>query len=140
MKKKELRIGDRASFTKKISSEDVFNFARVSGDNNLVHVDEDYAKKSIFGERIAHGYHVGSFISAVIGKYLPGNGSIYLSQSMQFKAPVKVNEEITAIVEVIDFPKDKRVLLKTVCINQRGTEVISGEAMVIPPDNTVLVK
>jgi len=140
MKKKELRIGDRASFTKKISSEDVFNFARVSGDNNLVHVDEDYAKKSIFGERIAHGYHVGSFISAVIGKYLPGNGSIYLSQSMQFKAPVMVNDEITAMVEVIDFPKDKRVLLKTVCTNQHGTVVISGEAMVIPPENTILVK
>ena len=140
MKKKELRIGDKASFTKKISSEDVFNFAGVSGDNNLVHVDDDYAKMSIFGERIAHGYHVGSFISAVIGKYLPGNGSIYLSQSMQFKAPVMVNDEITAMVEVIDFPKDKRVLLKTVCTNQHGTVVISGEAMVIPPENTILVK
>ena len=136
---KELRIGDKASFTKVIRSDDIFTYAEVSGDDNPVHINEDYAKKSIFGERIAHGYHVGSFISAVIGKHLPGNGSIYLSQNMQFKAPVKVNDEITATVEIFDFPKENRVLLKTVCTNQDGEEVIIGEALVIPPENTVLI-
>ena len=138
--KKEIRIGDKASFTKLIRSEDIFTYAEVSGDDNPVHVNEVYAKQSIFGERIAHGYHVGSFISAAIGKYLPGNGTIYLSQSMQFKAPVKINDEITAVVEIIGFPKENRVLLKTICMNQDGKEVISGEALVIPPENTVIIR
>ena len=137
---KELRIGDKASFSKKITSEDIFTYAEVSGDDNPVHTDEEYARNSIFEERIAHGYHVGSFISAAIGKYLPGQGSIYLTQSMQFLAPVKVGDEITATIEVIDIPKEKRVLLKTVCTNQHGEEVISGEAKVIPPDDVILIK
>lgn len=136
---KEINIGDKASFTKKISSSDVFTYAEVSGDDNPVHINEAYARKSIFKARIAHGYHVGSFISAAIGKYLPGNGSIYLSQNMTFRAPVMIDDEITAIVEVIGFPKGKQVLLKTICVNQHGKEVITGEALVIPPANTVLI-
>ena len=139
MATKELRIGDKASFTKKISSEDIFVYAEVSGDDNPVHINNEYAVASIFGERIAHGYHVGSFISAVIGRELPGNGSIYLSQTMSFRAPVKVNDEITAIVEIIDFPRGKHVLLKTTCVNQKGLEVIAGEALVVPPNNTVII-
>jgi 3-hydroxybutyryl-CoA dehydratase len=137
---KELKIGDKASFTKKITSDDIFTYAAVSGDDNPVHIDEDYARKSIFGERIAHGYHVGSFISATIGKYLPGNGTIYLYQSMRFLAPVKINDDITAVVEVTDFPKDNRVLLKTTCTNQEDKEVITGEALVIPPPDIKLIR
>jgi 3-hydroxybutyryl-CoA dehydratase len=137
--KKELHIGDKASFTKNISSQDIYTYAEVSGDDNPVHIDDEYAKQSFFGERIAHGYHVGSLISATIGKYLPGNGTIYLSQTMNFKSPVKVNDTITAMVEVIDFPKNKHVLLKTSCINQHGVIVILGEALVIPPQNIKLV-
>ena len=137
---KEIKIGDKASFTKKISSEDIHTYAEVSGDDNPVHIDEEYAEKSIFGERIAHGYHVGSFISAAIGKHLPGNGSIYLTQSMQFKAPVKINDIITATVEIVDFPKEKHVLLKTVCTNQHDKEVITGEALIIPPPDTILIR
>ncbi len=137
---KEIKIGDKATFTKKINSEDIYAYAKVSGDDNPVHTDEVYAKQSIFGERIAHGYHVGSFISAAIGKYLPGNGSIYLSQTMKFLDPVKVGDEITATVEVSGFPKDNRVLLKTVCTNQDGSEVITGEALVIPPEGTILIR
>ncbi len=137
---KQLKIGDKATFTRKITSEDIFAYAEVSGDDNPVHIDEQYAKESIFGERIAHGYHVGSFISAAIGKYLPGKGSIYLSQTMRFTAPVKIGDEVTATLEIIDFPKDKRVLLKTICTNQNGEEVITGEALVIPPEDTELIK
>jgi 3-hydroxybutyryl-CoA dehydratase len=136
----KLRIGDKASFTRKITSEDIFAYATLSGDDNPVHIDEAYAAGSVFGERIAHGYHVGSFISAAIGKYVPGKGSIYLSQTMKFLAPVKVGDEVTATVEVTDFPKDNRVLLKTVCTNQDGTEVITGEALVIPPEGTILIR
>lgn len=140
MEKRKIKVGDIASFSKKITSEDILTYAEVSGDDNPVHINEEYARESIFGERIAHGYHIGSFISAAIGKYLPGQGSIYLSQSMQFLSPVRIGDEITATVEVIDIPKKKRVLLKTVCTNQHGEEVITGEAKVIPPDDVTLIK
>lgn len=137
---KKIKIGDKASFTRTIRSEDIYTYAEVSGDDNPVHIDETYAKNSIFGERIAHGFHIGSFISATIGKYLPGNGTIYLSQSMQFRAPVKIGDVITANVEIIGFPKDNRVLLKTICTRQDGKEVITGEALVIPPPGTELIQ
>lgn len=137
---KKIKIGDKASFTRTIRSEDIYTYAEVSGDDNPVHIDETYAKNSIFGERIAHGFHIGSFISATIGKYLPGNGTIYLSQSMQFRAPVKIGDVITANVEIIGFPKDNRVLLKTICTRQDGKEVITGEALVIPPSGTELIQ
>lgn len=136
---KKIRLGDAASFTKKITSEDIMSYAEVSGDDNPVHTDEEFAAASVFGERIAHGYHVGSLISAAIGKYLPGNGSVYLSQSMHFKAPVKINDVITATVEVIEFPKGKRVRLKTSCKNQDGEDVITGEALVIPPPDVEII-
>jgi len=140
MIKRELRIGDKAFFTKRVNSEDIFTFADISGDDNPVHVDEEYARNSFFKERIAHGFHVGSFISAAIGKKLPGNGTIYLSQTMQFRAPAIIGDEITALVEIVDFPEETRVLLKTTCLNQNGKEVIRGEALVIPPKNMVLLK
>lgn len=111
----------------------------ISGDDNPIHLDEVYAKNSIFKGRIAHGFHVGSLISAVIGQKLPGNGTIYLSQSMRFLAPVRINDIITASVEIIDFPKQDRVSLKTICVNQQGEVVIEGEAYVIPPENSQLI-
>ena len=135
---KEIKIGDKATLTKKFTSNDIFAFAEVTGDDNPVHIDEDFAQKSIFEQRIAHGFHVGSLISAAIGKHLPGNGTIYLLQSMKFRAPVKIGDEITAIIRVIDFPDKNRVLLKTICINQDGEEVITGEALVVPPSNSIL--
>lgn len=137
---KTLKIGDKTQFTKSITEEEVILFAKISGDDNPIHLNEEYAKNSIFKQKIAHGFLVGSLISAAIGKNLPGNGTIYLSQNMKFIAPVFMNDIITAHIEVLDFPKGNQVLLSTICKNQDQKNVIEGTALVIAPKDTVLVK
>jgi len=135
-----LKIGDKAQFTKQIKEEEVILFAKISGDDNPIHLDEEYAKNSIFKQKIAHGFLVGSLISAVIAKDLPGNGTIYLSQNLKFLAPVFLNETITAHIEVLGFPKGNQVLLSTICKNQDQKVVIEGTALVIAPKSIVLIK
>ena len=135
-----LKIGDKAQFTKQIKEEEVILFAKISGDDNPIHLDEEYANNSIFKQKIAHGFLVGSLISAVIAKDLPGNGTIYLSQNLKFLAPVFLNETITAHIEVLDFPKGSQVLLSTICKNQDQKVVIEGTALVIAPKSIVLIK
>lgn len=137
---KTLKIGDKAQFTKSITEEEVTLFAKISGDDNPIHLDAEYAKNSIFKQKIAHGFLVGSLISAAIAKDLPGNGTIYLSQNLKFLAPVFMNDIITAHIEVIDFPKGSQVLLSTICKNQDQKAVIEGTALVMAPRETVLVK
>ncbi|MCG6891987.1 MAG: MaoC family dehydratase [Desulfobacteraceae bacterium] len=130
----ELRVGDAASFSKTVSESDVYLFAGVTGDFNPAHVDESYAEKTFFKTRIAHGVLAAGFISAVLGTRLPGPGTIYLRQSLNFRAPVAIGDTITATVEVIEILKEKkRVRLSTVCVNQEGTVVLDGEAVVSPP-------
>ena len=138
--KKYLKIGDKTQFTKSITAEEVIVFARISGDDNPIHLDEAYANVSIFKQKIVHGFLVGSLISAAIGKNLPGNGTIYLNQNMKFLAPVLMDEIITAHIEVIDFPKGNQVLLSTICKNQDQKIVIDGTALVIAPKETILIK
>lgn len=131
---KELNIGDKASFKKTISESDVYTFAEISGDNNPAHVDEEYAKQGVFKERIAHGILTAGLISAVIGMQLPGPGSIYLSQELRFTAPVRFNDTIEAVVEVIEINNEKnRVTLSTTCINQDEVVVLKGKALIMPP-------
>lgn len=137
---KTLRIGDKAEFTKQIKEEDVVLFAKISGDDNPVHLDEEYAKGTMFKQRIAHGFLAGSLISAAIAKHLPGNGTIYLNQNLKFLAPVYLNDTITAHLEVLDFPKGTQVTLNTVCKNQEGKVVIEGTALVMAPKTIVLEK
>ncbi len=129
----ELRIGDKFSQSTLVTEEMINGFAKYTGDNNPLHLDEEFASKTIFKKRIAHGFLVGSFISAVLGNDFPGEGTIYLSQSIKFRAPVFINDEITVDAEVLDFPKKQRVLLKTTCQNQNEEIVIEGEAFIIPP-------
>lgn len=136
----ELKIGDKYSKSTIITEEMINGFAKYTGDNNPVHLDEKFASKTMFKKRIAHGFLIGSFISAVLGNDFPGNGTIYLSQSMKFRAPVYINDEITVEMEVIDFPKPGRVSLKTTCLNQDGKVVIDGEAYIIPPQEVTLYK
>lgn len=127
-----LTIGQSASFTKKITENDINAFAEVSGDFNPIHVDEEAAKKSVFGRRIAHGMLSASFISAVLGMYLPGEGTIYLGQNLKFLKPVDVGDEITAKVTVAEIVNaDKGIYkLSTQCFNQKDEMVIDGEATV----------
>lgn len=133
-----LKIGDHASRTKTITDADIHAFAQASGDTNPIHLDEAFAATTRFGRRIAHGMLTASLISAVLGNDLPGTGTIYLSQSMSFKAPVFLDDTITARVEVIAYREDKRIAtFKTTCTNQEGVVVLEGEAMAIAPkDNS----
>jgi 3-hydroxybutyryl-CoA dehydratase len=130
----QLDIGQKASMRKTITEADVSTFAQISGDTNPVHLDKEYAAKSMFKERIAHGMLTAGLISAVLGTQLPGVGSIYLSQSLKFLAPVKLGDTVEAEVEVIEKLEEKnRVRLRTVCRNQSGQVVIDGEALIMPP-------
>jgi len=127
------RIGDSAQLSKTVKDEDIKNFAEATGDKNPLHLDDEFASKTIFKRRIAHGFLTAGLISAVIGNKLPGNGTIYLSQTLNFLAPVYIGDEITAKVEVLQVSKEgKRLRLKTQVINQNGAVVVDGEALVIP--------
>ena len=130
----ELKIGDTAEFSKTVSESDIYQFAGITGDFNPAHMNEEYAKKTFFETRIAHGMLSAGFISTVIGTKLPGTGSIYIKQTLSFLAPVRIGDTITARVEVIEIMDEKnRVRLKTVCVNQEGTQVLDGEAVISPP-------
>lgn len=128
-----LKINQSAEFSKTISESDVYSFAGISGDFNPVHINAEYAKEQIFKERIAHGFLVGSLISTVIGTYLPGNGTIYLGQNMNFMKPVKIGDTVTARVIVIEIinPTKGIYKLKTTVENQDKQIVIDGEAVVM---------
>jgi len=127
------KAGEFAEFTKVFSEEDVFLFARISGDRNPVHVDREFAEKTRFKGRIAHGLLTAGTISAAIGMKLPGPGCLYLSQSLEFKAPVHIGDEITARVEILEVVSEKRLRMRTRCFNQDKVLVIDGEAMIVPP-------
>ncbi|MGW8193725.1 MAG: MaoC family dehydratase [Desulforhopalus sp.] len=130
----EISLGDSAQFAKTVTEADVILFAGVTGDLNPAHIDESYAEGTHFKTRIAHGMLAAGFISAVLGMKLPGPGAIYLHQSLDFLAPVLIGDTITAVVEVIEKnDAKKRVRLKTTCVNQKGTTVLTGEALVSPP-------
>ena len=131
----KLKVGDSAEVTKKIEQSDIDAFANVTGDHNPVHVDEEFAKTARFGKRIAHGMLTASLISAVLANKLPGEGSIYLGQTLKFLAPVFPGDEITARVTVKEIREDKPIVkLETVCVNQREEVVIRGEATVLTAD------
>jgi 3-hydroxybutyryl-CoA dehydratase len=130
----ELKVGDFEEFSKTISESDIYLFAGISGDMNPAHIDEQYAAKTFFKGRIAHGILVGSFISTVIGMKIPGPGTIYLEQQYKFLAPVRIGDTITARVEVTEIKSEKnKVTLQTRCFNQNGVMVIDGSAVVSPP-------
>ena len=125
------KAGDTAEITRTIEQADVQAFADLTEDHNPIHVDESFAKTTRFGRRIAHGMLTASLISSVLASKLPGEGSVYLGQTLQFVAPVFPGDEITARVTVREIREDKPVLkLETLCLNQRGDVVIRGEATV----------
>lgn len=130
---KDIKVGDTAEFAKTISESDIYQYAGVTGDFNPAHVNEDYASKTFFKTRIAHGMLSAGFISAVLGNQLPGPGAVYIRQNLHFLAPVRIGDTIKAVVEVVDVMIEKnRVTLKTICVNQNGTVVIDGEAVISP--------
>jgi len=129
-------VGDSAEVSKTITDEDVRAFAELTGDRNPVHLDEDYASATRFGRRIAHGMLGASLISTVLASELPGRGSVYLSQTLRFTAPVYLGDTVTARVTVTRVREDKPVVtLETVCTNQRGERVVEGEAVVLAAES-----
>ena len=128
----KLKPGDTASLSRTISDDDIRAFANATGDRNPLHLNEEFAKQTRFGKRIAHGMLSASLISAVIANDLPGQGSIYLGQTLQFVAPVFPGDTVTARVTVTSIREDKPIIkLETVCTNQRDEVVIRGEATVL---------
>lgn len=128
------KVGDAAEVSKTINDEDVRAFAELTGDRNPVHLDEEFASATRFGRRIAHGMLGASLISTVLASELPGRGSVYLSQTLRFTAPVYLGDTVTARVTVKHVREDKPVVtLETVCTNQRGERVVEGEAVVLAP-------
>ncbi|HVA14948.1 MAG TPA: MaoC family dehydratase [Stellaceae bacterium] len=127
----ELAVGMTASYERVVSVADIEAFAAVSGDRNPVHLDDDYAKTTRFKGRIAHGMLGASFISTVLASKLPGPGTIYLAQSLAFKAPVRPGDQLEARVTVTEIRREKKqVVLKTEC-RVGETLVIDGEATVL---------
>ena len=114
----ELKIDDSASLTRTLTKQDIQLFAIVTGDMNPAHLDEEYAKTDVFRQIVGHGMWTGSLFSTLLGMYLPGPGTIYLSQTLKFLRPVKLGETITASVKITK--KDdahKHVTLQTLCVN-----------------------
>lgn len=134
-----LQVGDTGSFTKTISELDVFKFADVTGDFNPLHVDEEYARKSIFKHRIAHGILIAGIISTVLGSEIPGVGTVFVELEIKFLKPVYLGDTVTALATVLEFPHAKRVRLLVACRNTGGEDVALGNALVIPPVETQLI-
>lgn len=128
----DIHVGDNACMSKTISESDIYTFAGLTGDFNPVHINAEFAKTTMFKDRIAHGMLSAGFISAVLGTQLPGVNTIYLGQEIAFKAPVKIGDTVTATVEVIEkIEEKKRLVLKTTVTNQEGTIVVDGKATVL---------
>ncbi|ROT97830.1 MaoC family dehydratase [Histidinibacterium lentulum] len=129
----DLEIGMTRSLSKEVTDRDIELFAEVSTDRNPVHLDDDYARDTIFEGRIAHGMLTAGLVSAVIGEQLPGHGTVYLGQSLKFLAPVRPGDRVTAEVEVVAIDHSRRrVTLDTRCLVD-GKPVLKGEALVLAP-------
>jgi 3-hydroxybutyryl-CoA dehydratase len=127
----DLELGMEASFAKTVSEADIVGFADVTGDKNPVHLDADFAARTIFKQRIAHGMLTASFISAVFGMELPGPGAIYVSQTLNFKGPVRIGDEVVAKVKVAElFPAKRRARFDCIC-TVNGKSVLDGEAILM---------
>lgn len=129
------KIGDFAKLIRLITEDDINLYAKISGDFNPIHIDKEYAKNTIFKTRIAHGMFIASFISSVIANQLPGQGTIYLMQNLNFLYPARIGDIITAKVEILNIENNK-FKLKTTCENQEKIIIIDGEAVVLKNKNS----
>lgn len=130
----EIHIGDTRSQDMIITEDHVETFGRITNDLNPMHFDDEYAASTMFGKRIAHGMYVGSLFSKLFGMDLPGEGAIYVSQSLRFKRPVYFGDTITATIKVTEMNTEKnRVYFECIATNQEGKVVITGDAELMPP-------
>jgi 3-hydroxybutyryl-CoA dehydratase len=132
-----MSVGDVHTSEHPVTDAMIRSFAAATGDHNPLHLDEDFAATTMFGRRIAHGMLTAGILSGVLGTEFPGTGTIYLSQSLQFRRPVFIGDVITVRLEVLEtVPEKNRVRLGTTCTNQDGKDVLVGEAVVMPPKGT----
>jgi len=134
-----LTVGDQGTYTKTITDRDVFAFADASGDYNPLHIDDDYARRSIFGKRVAHGILTAGIISTVLSSEIPGLGTIFVELHIRFLKPVFVGDVVTAAATVMEIINPKRVRMLVACQNQHGDDVAIGNAVVVPPTETRLI-
>ena len=134
----DLTVGMRESIMKTVMANDVVGFATLSGDHNPVHLSDHFARKTRFGGRIAHGLYTASLISAVLGMRLPGPGAVYLSQTLNFRAPVRIGDVVVVAVEVVELVAEgRRCRLACECLVD-GKVVLDGEALVMVPARRVI--
>jgi 3-hydroxybutyryl-CoA dehydratase len=136
---KTIRIGQKFSKEFIVTKNMVNDFASCTGDLNPIHLDEEFAKNTRFKKPIAHGFLVGSFISSVLGNDFPGQGTIYISQRMNFNHPVYIEEKIIVDVEVNKILSRSKIFLKTKCLNKMGVKVIDGDASVLVPSGSLIL-
>lgn len=126
----EIKVGDKAFMKKFVSAKDVKSFAEILGDKDSFHVSDEAAKNSPFKRKICHGMHIASYISEIVGKELPGFGTIYCSQVLNFKKPLYINSDIIVEIEVLEKLHNKKIRLLTRILNNQGLIVLDGEAIV----------
>ncbi|MDX1754919.1 MAG: MaoC/PaaZ C-terminal domain-containing protein [Marinobacter sp.] len=133
----EIQVGDTATFSRTLTEDELVLFAAVSGDVNPVHLDAEFAAGTLFKERIAHGMWSGSLVSAALATVLPGPGTIYLEQDLAFKRPVKLNDTLTVTLTVLAKEARNRVVIRCDVRNQGGQTVVTGEAKVMAPTESL---
>jgi 3-hydroxybutyryl-CoA dehydratase len=132
----DLELGQRASLTTLVTAADIDAFARVSGDTNPVHLDQDFAERTSFKSRIAHGMLTAAYVSAVFGTRLPGPGAIYISQTLNFRGPVRIGDSVETTVTLVElYPAKCRVRFDCTCV-VNGRPVLVGEAMLMVPSRS----
>jgi 3-hydroxybutyryl-CoA dehydratase len=134
----DLRLGQTAAYARTVTEADIVLFAGISGDTNPVHINEEFASGTMFSGRIAHGMLTASLISTVIGTKLPGPGAIYVSQTLRFKAPVRIGDTVTARATITELlPEKRRATIATVA-TVRNKVVLEGEAVVMVPQRAAI--
>ena len=128
----QLKIGDKFTTNRTVTDELIRAFAEVSGDYNPIHLDEEFASKTRFGKRIAHGMLSGAFISAVLGNEFKDMKIVYLSQTMRFTAPVFIGDTVTTTATITNIREDKNIIAcETICTNQNGETLVTGESKIM---------
>ncbi len=129
----DLRVGMEATYVRKVQEEDLHVFAGVTGDTNPVHLDDDFASTTMFKGRIAHGALTAGYISTIFGTILPGPGAIYVSQSLNFRRPVRIGDEVVATARIVELLVDRRRVIFTCDCSVGGKTVLEGEALLMVP-------
>lgn len=137
MRYSALAVGQSAERSHTVTDADITMFAKVTGDDNPLHLDDEAASKTMFKGRIAHGMLSAGFISAVVGTQLPGFGAVYVTQTLSFRRPVRIGDTITTRAEVVELlAAERRLRLATTCTNQHGKVVTDGEAVILMPEES----